>query len=729
MRLCIVFLFTVSPSKAQEAAGLQVPAQAQEVYAFHTSMIRQDDSKLNAIAPGMQEMTVTGKVTDENGEALPGVTVVLKGTSRGTSTNGEGNYSLSVAEGGGTLVFSFIGYQSQEAQIGNQTVINVSLTPDSEALEEVVVVAYGTQKKENLTGAVSTVDSEVIENRPVVNAVEALQGTAPGLTIQQNSSEPGSAMSINIRGLGTLGDASPLVIVDGVASSLDNINPNDIESISVLKDAASAAIYGARAANGVILVTTKRGNLDTKPSIAITSIVGDQSPTILSKPVDSWEYAELRNEALVNSGLQPAFTPEQIRGFKANGPNTNFLEELFKSNALQQNHSLSISGGNKSTSYFISAGYVNQESQFKGPDYGLKRYNGRLNLTTQVNDRIKVGGILAFSRTDIKEHAYWTEWLIEPYTRTPSIYHVVDEDGNYTLVSGSNANSLARLEEGGARNFSNDALNGNLNAEVKVIEGLKLRGLVGGDLQNNLLDEFRKSIDYAPYVGGGDNESSVMNNFSRTLLLNLQLLADYEKSLDKHYFHALAGLSQENNTYQESQVRRIGIPGNDFGVISNGTTTDDNNTYGTGNEWSLSSYFGRLNYSFDERYLLEANFRYDGSSRFASENRWSFFPSFSVGWRIKQEPFMADILPVVNDLKLRASWGQLGNQNIGLYPYLSTVNNVTPAYSFGEEAVTGAFFNVANSNITSETSTMLDVGLDGVLLDGKLTLDLIILIT
>ncbi len=652
---------------------------------------------------------VNGKVVDESGQPLPGVSVTVRGSGTGSSTDADGKYSIRVPLNG-TLIFRSIGFNIREVQITDQPVVNVTLVPAVSALNEVVVVGYGTQKKVNLTGAVS--------------ALEALQGAAPGLTIQQNSSEPGSGLNINIRGLGTLGDASPLIVVDGVASSIDNINPNDIENISVLKDAASAAIYGARAANGVILITTKRGTRDSKPVLSVSSMVGIQSATNLPDPVNSWEYAELRNEALVNSGLQPQFTPAQIRAYRNGGPNTNWLNEIFRSDALQQNHNISVTGGGKATSYFLSAGYVNQESQFKGPDYGLDRYNVRLNLKNEVNSRITVGGSVAYSRTDVKEHAYWTEWLIEPATRMPSIYPMFDENGNYVLGSGSNANSLARLQEGGRRLFSNDGLMGSLSAEVKVAKGFRIGGLFGGDLKNNFMDEFRKSIDYMPFVGGGDNESSVTNQFSRTLLLNSQLTANYETQLGKHALQALGGFSQENNTYRASQIRRIGIPGNDFGVISNGTTTDDNSTWGTGNEWSLSSFFGRVNYSWDERYLLEANFRYDGSSRFAKESRWGFFPSVSAGWRITREPAFAGLTRVFDELKLRGSWGQLGNQNIGLYSYLGTVSQSTPAYSFGNNPATGAYFSVANRDITWETSTMINLGLDGSLLDGRLTFGL-----
>ncbi len=669
--------------------------------------------------------TLSGIVTDDKTQPLPGVSVTTGQTGRGTSTDENGRYTLQIADTTSVVFFNNSGYESLRLSLPTgQATLDAIMMAALGDLDEVVVVGYGTQRKSNLTGAISTVGSKALANRPVANAVEALQGTAPGLTIQQNSSEPGSPLAINIRGVGTLGDAAPLVMVDGVASSLDNLNPNDIDNVSVLKDAASAAIYGARAANGVILVTTKRGSQNEKPQLQFSGMLGTQRPTRLPKPADSWEYAELRNEALVNSGQQPQFSPEQIRTFQDNGPNSRWLDGLFRDNALQQNYNASVSGGGKSSSYFFSGGFVNQQSMFQGDGYGLKRYNFRSNVRTEISDKVSVGAVIGYSREDLKEHAYWTEWLIEPNTRIPPTYPIVDADGNYVLGSGSNSNSLARLREGGSRNFSDDGLTGNLNAEWEITDGLRLGGLFGGDLKNNYMDEFRKSIDYAPYAGGGDNESSVTNMFSRTLLLNSQVTLNYEKHFGEHQVKGLAGFSQENNTYQVAQIRRIGIPGNDFGVISNGTTTDDNNTFGTKEEWSLQSYFGRANYSYADRYLFEANFRYDGSSRFAEGRRFGFFPSVSAGWQLKNEPALASLTRPFNEIKLRGSWGQLGNQNIGPYQYLSTVTNNTPGYSFNNQAVTGAFFNVANNNITWETSTMFNVGLDGSVLDGRLTFEL-----
>lgn len=668
---------------------------------------------------------ISGKVTDEKEQPLQAVSVTTGRPGQGTSTDGDGRYVLQIADTTTTIVFNSVGYQSLRLSIQpQQETLDAVLTASLGDLDEVVVVGYGTQRKSNLTGAISTVNSEILANRPVANAVEALQGTATGLTIQQNSSEPGSPLAINIRGLGTLGDASPLIMVDGVASSLDNLNPNDIDNVSVLKDAASAAIYGARAANGVILITTKKGSQNEKPQLQLSGMFGMQRPTRLPNPANSWEYAELRNEALVNSGMQPQFSPDEIRSFRENGPNSRWLADLFRNDALQQNYNASVSGGGEASSYFLSGGYVNQQNMFQGDGYGLKRYNFRANVRTDIGEKVSVGGVVGYSREDVNEHAYWTEWLIEPNTRIPPTYPIIDDDGNYVLGSGSSANSLARLMDGGNRKFSDDGLTGNLNAEWKITNDLKLGGLFGGDLKNNYMDEFRKSIDYAPYAGGGDNESSVTNMFSRTLLLNSQLTLNYNKQIGQHHVQGLAGFSQENNTYQIAQIRRIGIPGNDFGVISNGTTTDDNNTYGTKEEWSLQSYFGRANYNYADRYLLETNFRYDGSSRFADGRRFGFFPSVSAGWQLKNEPFLADITKPFDEIKLRASWGQLGNQNIGLYQYLSTVDRNTPAYSFNNQPATGAFFTVANNNITWETSSMLNIGVDGSLLDGRLTFDL-----
>ena len=668
-----------------------------------------------AVAPG--DVTVAGRVTDSKGEGLPGVTVLVKGTQRGMTTDGNGSFSID-APVGGVLVFSSIGMVKQELPVtGPTTSFAVRLQADNAALDEVVVVAYGTQQKTNVTGAINTISAPTLENRPVTSVAQALQGTSPNLTIQQASAEPGAPLNINIRGVGTLGNASPLVIVDGIAGSINSLNPNDIESVTVLKDAASGAIYGSRAANGVLLVTTKQGALNQKPVIAYNTLLGWQTQNFQRKPVTGLQFMELKNEALVNSGQAPQFTPQQMRDFATHGDYQWYLNAILKKSALQQNHNLSLSGSSGKTRYLVSLGYVDQKSLFIGDDYGYKRLNGRLNLTTQVTDKLKVGAILSYAHVGIREHAFDTQWIIGDAARIPVIYPLQDSLGNYLTPPTSADNSANRLLNGGLRSHSDDNGYANLNAELTVAKGLTLRGLAGGDLWNYQLDEFQRSLQYVTIDGtptaGGDGNNSVQNNHERTLLTNYQATLNYVVTLgQQHAVQALVGYSSEHFTDARAGIHVLNVPGNQFGVVNNGTAFSGNGVYGNQDQWALNSVFGRLNYAYASKYLLEASFRYDGSSRFASNRRWGFFPSVSVGWRPLEENFLDFLQPAFSDLKVRGSLGQLGNQNIGLYRYLSTISTGPGAYAFGTQAVPGAYFNTANRDITWETSTMGDVGLD-----------------
>ncbi|QNE39610.1 TonB-dependent receptor [Hymenobacter sp. NBH84] len=701
-----------------------------------TSAIDSNVGNTRANVSASKAPPVLGRVVDANGAGLPGVSVVVKGTTTGTSTDAEGNFSLQAPEGS-TLTFSFVGYVRQEVAVadagGNLT---ITLREDVKALEEVVVVGYGTQQKAEVTGALNTVSAKALENRPVTNVSQALQGTAPNLTIQQSSAEPGAGLNINIRGVGTLGNSSPLIIVDGIAGSLNSLNPNDIESVTVLKDAASAAIYGSRGANGVLLVTTKKGALNQKPVVTYNTLVGLQTPTFLRRPVTGLEFMQLKNEALINSGQSPQFSPQQIREQVARGDNEWYLDAVLKKQALQQNHNLSLSGGSGKTRYLVSLGYVDQNSLFVGDNYGYKRLNARLNLNTQVTDKLSVGAILAYARVNRKEHAYGTDWIIGDAVRIPVIYPVQDSAGNYLTAPTSTANPVNRLRNGGQRTFADDNGYANLNAEYEIIKGLKLRGLVGGDLWNYRMDEFRRSLQYVTPDGsptsGGDGNNAVTNRTQRTLLTNYQTTLNYEHLFaDKHDVKALVGYSSEHFNDDRSGIAVINIPGNDFGVISNGTTYTGisdpsggfhpNGTYGNNEQWALNSVFGRLNYAFAGKYLIEGSFRYDGSSRFASDKRWGFFPSVSVGWRPLEENFLDFLQPMFSDLKVRGSIGQLGNQNIGLYRYLSTISTAPGAYAFGNQPVAGVNFNTANRDITWETATMGNVGVDVAFLQNALS--------
>jgi TonB-linked SusC/RagA family outer membrane protein len=681
---------------------------------------------LSSRPPMVVLQAVAGTVTDETGAPMVGVTVAEKGTLNGTTTDNRGRYALNVRDGNAVLVFSSVGYVSQEIRVGGQSVISPRLLPDTKALGEVVVVGYGTQRRASVTGAVDQVGQEALQGRPVVTVTQALQGVSPNLIVQQNSAEPGAPLNINIRGISTLGNNSPLVIIDGIPGTLDVLNPSDIESISVLKDAGSAAIYGSRSANGVILVTTKKGSQSGRATVTYNGSYGAQTPALLRQPVEAWEYAVMKNEALVNSGLPAQFTPDQIRQFHDRGSYGWFLDEILKKAAPQQNHNLSVSGGNAQTTYHVSAGFLNQNSQFKGPDYGLKRYNYRLNLTQQVGT-VRLTGILAYARTQIKEHAFDTGFLVADAARMPRTYPIVDSLGRYVLSPIlSESNPLARLEKGGYRSYDNDNVYGNVSAEWTVFRGFRLRGLFGGELNANHQYQFQRAINYLPYVGGTDNTASIKDENQKSLFTNVQVLALYDTEFGKHRLSSLVGFSNEGYTSQFNRVEKRDVD-NDLGtdlsrtvVLPSTVNTNANNDGRTGQN-ALSSVFGRVNYAFADRYVAEFSFRYDGSSRFARDRRWGFFPSVSAAWRITEEAFAQAFRDRFGDWKLRASYGVLGNQNVGDFQYQTTYFALPNLYAFNNAPVAGTGFGLANPNLTWERAQTLNLGLDAALLRNRLS--------
>ncbi|MDD7884502.1 TonB-dependent receptor [Flavivirga sp. 57AJ16] len=670
-----------------------------------------------------QDRVITGTVMSNN-QPLPGASILESDTSNGTVTDFDGKFQLRlVSSSSKSIIASYLGYiQKEVSLLGNVDAFEIVLEEDLSKLDEVIVVGYGTKKKVNLIGAVSVINEKSVKGKPVTNAYQALQGESPGLQIQQGTSEPGTLPQINIRGISTINGNTPLIVVDGIVSSLNNVNPNNIKSISVLKDAASASIYGSRAANGVVLVTTKNG-VEGKPKFVYNGSFGIQEPTNFPKFVEPWVYATLRNEALVNSGLAPAFSPEDILAYKEQGYHGNFYEGLFKDYGKQSSHNLSMSGADNGLNYFLSLGYLNQESLFKGPDYGYKRYNMRINLDKKINDKLKAGGRMSFVRNDIKNHAWFTEWLIEPTMRIPTIYDDVDENGDYTLVSGSNGNSLARLEKGGERNSQNDEFLWNVSLEYEPLNNLFIKGVFGGNIVSNKTHEFRKAIEYA-YPGGGDNQNQVADQYGRSLYLNPYLTANYNiEPLENHNLSFMIGGSSESFRTDFFGVTGLDVAGNDFGVIDNTSEILQSGTYGSGNEWAIKSVFYRIGYTYADKYLLEGNVRYDGSSRFGSDYRWGTFPSISLGWVLSKEKFFETISEVVSFAKIRASWGQLGNQDINdLYGYQSLVNTSSSVYSFGGVGVSGAYYSVSNQSRTWETSTMKNLGIDLAFFKNKLNI-------
>jgi TonB-linked SusC/RagA family outer membrane protein len=678
----------------------------------------------------LKAIKVQGKVIDDTNLPLPGVSVKLKGSSLGTVTDVNGNFVLDLPNADGILVFSFIGFTSKEVPLNGQTTgINVQLVPAQNALNEVIVVGYGTQKRVNVIGAVDQITAAAIEGKPAVNLTQALQGTSPNLIIQQTSNEPGAYQTINIRGVSTFGNNNPLTVIDGITGGdLNLLNPQDIESVSILKDAGSAAIYGSRAANGVILVTTKKGKKNAGAVLTYNGQAGVQVPHVGYKPVHSYENAILRNEAVVNAGLTPIYSPEQIRQFQQQGDNQWFLDAILQ-NAVQQNHNLSLSGGGATSTYLVSAGVMDQRNNLVGPNYGLRRYNYRMNLSSDFG-RLKLTSILAYTRTEIKEHSFNTGTLIVDAGRTPTYYKIKDDQGNFlTNDVLAEFNPLGILEKGGYRKRDNDNIFGNLTAELGITKDLKLKGVFGGTLLSNHMFGRVIQVNFSPKgTYGSDRNTNDENN--KNLFINSQFLAQYTKTFAKdHNVDVLIGVANES-TNNESNYLRLKFTDPELGtpitgtIIETSSTTTNSANGNTSNkiENSLNSVFGRASYSFKNKYYGEFDFRLDASSKFAKSYRNAFFPSGTVGYRITEEDFMQNYRDKFGDLKLRASYGILGNQNVGEYQFLNTFGVSTDSfYSFNNLAQSTATINFANPDIRWERAATFNVGVDATFFKNALT--------
>ena len=674
------------------------------------------------------DVTLSGRVLDETNQPLPGVNVSIPGTTIGTVTDVNGRYKLNIpdAYAGRSLSFSFIGYMRQDIAIAGKTEINVSLKVNNSSLNEVVVVGYGTQKRINVTGAVGTISSKDIESKPVLNTYQALQGESPNLIIQQTNFNPGSDVIVNIRGIGTLGDNTPLVVIDGVVGgNLNTINPNDIASISVLKDAGSAAIYGSRAANGVILVTTKGGKFNAKPTVSYNGSYGIQDANVLVHKVDAWDNAYYKNQSLINSGLPAAYTPDQIQALKDAGNGTWDIEHLLKKAPLQS-HNLSITGGGETNSYYISAGYQNQGSNLignggTGADFGYQKYNLRLNQTSVIG-KFRTNIILNYTKTRNKTNSVGDNNIFADANRVPHNYNWQDENGNYlTNPVASQYNEYGVLEKGGFNQADNDEIFGAFNGQLSITKDLKLVGEFGGTMQNNGTFFRRTQVNYLP-AGVYGNDLTVLDGNSKSLLTNTKLSAEYSKKINDHTFKVQLGVSSETYNQRGFQLQKT-LTDPLLGTPTTGTIVDTQNSNNSiaVNSTSLLSAFGRVNYSYKDKYLFEALFREDASSKFAAGNRASFFPSVSAGWIVTREDFMEPVKNTLTTFKLRGSYGTVGNQNVGSYQYQTTYFNYANAYGFGNNIVGGAGTNIANNNITWEKAAKLNIGFDAGLFNDKLT--------
>ena len=705
----------------------------------HTSVLghsAKNSAKLRSImevtAPRVDEITISGSVAGSEGEPLIGVNILVKGTGIGTITDYDGKYTLEVPDDATTLVFSYTGYSEQEILIEGRTVIDVVMLAGV-GLDEVVVVGYGTQRKENLTGSVATVTSRDIDARPITSVATALQGTTSGVFINQNSGQPGrDNVLVRIRGVGTLNNANPLILVDGIEAPLNNINPSDIESITVLKDAASSAIYGSRAANGVILVTTKRGRVDSKPTFTLDSYLGTTEATLLPDMVtDAVQFAELRNEALTNFNETPYFTEDQINGFRSQRDkiSTDWLDLVFNPAPIQQ-HNIGVSGGSKNTNYRISLGYLNQEGVSLASDF--KRLNGRLNLDTRINDKVKIGTGIAITRgdrnsptDDLANLGSMITHSIQALPTSPPY----DDQGRYAsqnpeFGNSSRGNPLPEAEAGNFNALNTDIL-ANGYVEYEPIANLIIKGTAAINSRTQKSKTFNASVPTYDWITGEErvlnSTRSASNSHWQAFNYTLWLTAQYEKSFGNHNLKLLAGYNEEENETENFSAFRNGHLSNSVRVLNVGLASSSTNSGGaTG--WGLRSYFSRLNYNYQNKYLFEANVRIDGSSRF-SDDKWGTFPSVSAGWVISQEDFFANVSSI-DFLKLRASWGQLGNQNIGNFAFARSLS-LSQGYNFGGTVVSGvAQTSLGNPALSWETATMTDIGLDiGILNTISITAD------
>ncbi|MEO5891801.1 MAG: TonB-dependent receptor, partial [Ferruginibacter sp.] len=685
-------------------------------------------SFLISIAFAQEKIAVSGRVT--NGEInLTNVSVKIAGSKQGTTTNEDGTFKIN-ANKGQRLVFSYVGYEEQSFTISDQQEISITLKRvDGNALNEVVVVGYGTRKKINLTGAVASITSKELEGRPITNVSSALQGTMAGVTVTVNNGQPGNDQgTIRVRGIGTLGNSDAMVLVDGIVSSMDDLNPGDIESVTVLKDAASAAIYGSRAANGVILITTKKGKNGGVVTHYNTDI-GKQSMTATPDFINSWEAATLYNEALVNEGKSPKYSDAEIQKFKDGSdperyPNTDWYDLFWRGSGLQQNHSLDISGGNEKMQSYLSMGYLSQDGLVKGSS--LDRYTTRFKTDVQLNQRIKLSGNLSYSQQQFKEpvsniHGLDFGQLVATLNQTGRVvpnmingYYGYSDEGNPVAVL-----------KGGSNNFNKThRLSAILQADIELLDGLHLKPLLGYTANITAAKSRINDLQYydpttgAPSIWEGPNIVASNSSFSDNL--TMQALLQYDKTFGDHEFSVLGGYSQEHNKYDYLFGSRRGYLNNALDQLDAGPVTALQNG-GNAAEYALQSVFGRINYTFKKKYLLEANIRDDGSSRFAKANRWAVFPSASVGWRLSEEAFFEPAKKIFSDLKIRASWGKLGNQNIGTYPYQATIATGLN-YTFGGQTVDGiAPINGVNGDIKWESTETKDIGLDAVLWNGKVT--------
>lgn len=710
-------------------------------------------SGVRAAQASQQNLTVSGVVTSA-ADQLPliGVSVQVKGTTNGAITDLDGNYTVSVASGE-TLVFSYIGFKTQEIQITNQTTLNVVMEEDSETLDEVVVVGYGVQKKKLVTGATVQVKGETLAKMNTNSPLQAMQGQTPGVNISSTSGQPGEGMKVSIRGLGTVGNASPLYLIDGVGGDISTLNPADIESIDVLKDAASAAIYGAQAANGVVLITTKSGKAG-KAQISFDAYYGWQTQARKADMLNSREYMMIMDEQAVNSGNAPYDWNSFESIYDANGNvyDTDWVNSMFQNNAQTQSYTLGITGGSETSTYAMSLGYMSQEGIVGGKDVSnYERYNFRINSEHKIfkdSDLLKVGEQVSFvykMNNGISVGNQYNNTLRGAFGTSPlaPIYsdnNIYDSPYNDTTNSdwyNGDGNPYGSMMTNSNNENKDATFSGNVYAELQPIKNLKFRTVFGAVYSTNEYRSFSPLYHFSIY-SFNDTRTSAAQNMTHGLTMTWTNTATYDWTIGEHAFNALVGMeiSRYNGTYLRATngILRDGFDDWEHAYVDNGTATSTDNGLGAAghpnDETRTVSYFARFGWNWKETYMINATVRADGSSRFARGNRYGVFPSVSAGWTISNEAFMEDTYDWLDFLKLRVSWGQVGNQNIDNYQYTAPITSSNTHYIFGNQvgadAQSGYWGSypsrLANEDVTWETSEQTNIGIDARFLRSRLSL-------
>lgn len=724
---------------------LSVKAKFDYTYQNKSIIISKTKNQVKVVSQN-NTIEINGTVTDENGLPLPGASIVEKGTSNGVSCDLDGKFRLQVKNEQSIIKVSFISYLTQEIKIGKLKNFTIKLITESNNLEEVIVVGYGSKQKKALTGAVSTINAKELSSRPITQASQIFYGLVPGVFANSSTGEAGNGQTtFRVRGVGTLNDANALILVDGIEAPMDNINPDDIETVTVLKDASAAAIYGSRAANGVVLITTKRSKFNSETKIDYTSYFGSSAPTVLPKMVtDNATYLQLYKEAALNTNISSVGITDAVIERYKNSPSTNWFDVIFDKKAPIQQHSLGLRSGNENLATYVSIGYLNQDGIIKKT--GFERINSRINLDAKINKYFKAGTSLSYSlsqadlatkegaeyrtnSTDVNSLDGKGSLAFEAALTQHPIVPVYDNAGRYATLE--QALGIQRSRNNGQAILDNETLKqkdhkllGNIYLSYEPIEKLVFKTVIGiNNQQTGYVDKRKQYQNYDPFTGNlvstvvpGSLLTDVQY-FSQNVTTLLQ--ASYDKKIGNHTIGGIVGFNQESSKQKSNDVLQTGFASTSLINLGSGSTNLVVNT--NQGEWAIRSFFGRINYEFANKYLFEANVRHDGSSRFGSNNRFGIFPSFSTGWIASNEGFWNK--NIVNFLKVRVSHGTLGNQNTDLYPFASQLG-LANNYPLSNTNISGGAINtLGNPDLKWESTTTTDIGLNIHLFKSKLTIE------